>query len=111
MVYRPLGFLDRLSTNHYSSRAWAASGAASDVDRFSPYKDALFANQPVEIGRGLDDELAELGRTVEIDEPLFATFADAVSSGRYLPWMTDLTRRGPHANGVSRRAWRSRRTR
>jgi hypothetical protein len=50
LVYHPLGFLDRLSTTRYSSRASAASGCASDFGRFREYKDALFANQPPEGG-------------------------------------------------------------
>jgi protein-disulfide isomerase len=92
MVYHPLGFLDRLSTSHYSSRASAASAAASDVGKFAPYKDALFANQPQEGGPGLDDnELVELGRAAGIDEPEFATFADAVFSGTYLAWTAYVT--------------------
>jgi protein-disulfide isomerase len=92
MVYHPLGFLDRLSTTHYSTRASAASAAAADVGKFAPYKDALFANQPEEGGPGLDDnELVELGRTVGIEEPQFATFADAVFSGRYLSWTAYIT--------------------
>lgn len=92
MVYHPLGFLDRLSTNHYSSRASAASAAASDVGAFGPYKDVLFANQPPEGGPGHDDnELVELGRAAGIEEPKFATFADAVFSGTYLPWTAYIT--------------------
>jgi protein-disulfide isomerase len=88
IVYHPLGFLDRLSTSHYSSRASAASAAAAQIGMFAPYKDALFANQPEEGGPGLDDnELAGLGRSVGIgDELEFARFADAVFSGTYLPW-------------------------
>ena len=55
LVYHPLGFLDRLSTTAYSSRASAASGCASDGGRFVAFKDALFADQP-EGGPGLSDE-------------------------------------------------------
>ena len=43
VVYHPLAFLERLSTNHYPSRASAASGAASDGGAFTAFKDALFA--------------------------------------------------------------------
>lgn len=92
LVYRPLGFLDRVSTNHYSSRASAASGAGSDVGRFAAYKDALFANEPPEGGPCLDDnELVELGRSVGIDQPPFAKLADAVFSGRYVTWTSYIT--------------------
>jgi protein-disulfide isomerase len=90
IAYHPLGFLDRLSVpGGYSTRAAAASAAASDLDMFVPYKDALFANQPEEGGPGLDDEeLVELGRSVGIDDP---RFADAVFSATYQPWVRFVT--------------------
>ncbi len=90
LVYHPLGFLDQLSVpGGYSTRAAAASGAASDANTFLPYKDALFANQPREGGPGLDDEeLVELGRSVGIED---ARFADAVFSGSYQPWVRFVT--------------------
>jgi protein-disulfide isomerase len=90
LAYHPFGFLDQLSVpGGYSTRAAAASAAASDVDMFMPYKDALFANQPEEGGPGLDDEeLVELGRSVGIDDP---RFADAVFSGTYQPWVRFVT--------------------
>jgi protein-disulfide isomerase len=90
IAYHPLGFLDRLSVpGGYSTRAAAASAAASDVAMFVPYKDALYANQPEEGGPGLDDEeLVELGRSVGIDDP---RFADAVFSGTYQPWVRFVT--------------------
>lgn len=81
--YHPLGFLDRLSSTRYSSRAAAASGCASDRDSFVEYKAALFANQPEEGGPGLsDDVLAQLGSTLGLD----AGFARCISEGRYLDW-------------------------
>jgi hypothetical protein len=51
LVYHPLGFLDRLSTTAYSSRASAASGCASDGGRLVAFKDALFAGRQVLDGR------------------------------------------------------------
>ena len=90
LAYHPLGFLDALSVpGGYSTRAAAASAAASDADMFLPYKDALFANQPEEGGPGLDDEeLVDLGRSVGIEDP---RFADAVFSGTYQPWVRFVT--------------------
>ena len=90
LVYHPLGFLDRLSVRGgYSTRAASASAAAADADRFLPYKDALFVNQPEEGGPGLDDEeLVDLGRSVGIEDP---RFADAVFSGTYQPWVRLVT--------------------
>src|SRR5260370_26863672 len=72
LVYHPLGFLDRLSSTRYSSRAAAASGCAADRRKFSEYRSALFANQPEEGGPGLsDEELAQLRLALGLD-PGFA---------------------------------------
>jgi protein-disulfide isomerase len=90
LVYHPLGFLDRLSTTRYSSRAAAASGCASDRRKFLEYKNALFANQPEEGGRGLsDDELTQLGLALGLDPG----FARCVGEHRYLDWSTYVTTR------------------
>jgi protein-disulfide isomerase len=90
LVYHPLGFLDRLSTTRYSSRAAAASGCASDGRKFLEYKNALFASQPEEGGPGLsDDELARLGLTLELDPG----FARCIGEGRYLDWSAFVTAR------------------
>jgi protein-disulfide isomerase len=91
LAYHPLRFLDRLSTTRYSSRAASASGCASDYDRFAPYKDSLFANQPPEGGPGLSDaELIELGRRVGIAD---AGFARCVAEHVYAPWVAYVTDR------------------
>jgi protein-disulfide isomerase len=91
LVYHPLGFLDRLSTTRYSTRASAASGCASDFGRFRPYKDALFANQPPEGGPGLSQErLIELGAVAGVDDPGFPA---CVAGGVHLPWSEYVTRR------------------
>ncbi|MDR8413251.1 DsbA family protein [Nonomuraea sp. 3-1Str] len=89
LVYHPMGFLDGLSTNRYSSRASASSGCASDGGRFVPYAAALFAHQPPEGGPGLtDDELVELGGTVGLD---IQSFGACVHSGAYLDWTAYVT--------------------
>jgi protein-disulfide isomerase len=98
LVYHPLGFLDRLSTTRYSSRASAASGCASDFGRFREYKDVLFANQPPEGGPGLDqDELIELGVQAGLTD---AGFAACVANGVHLPWSVYVTLRATE-RGVS----------
>jgi protein-disulfide isomerase len=98
LVYHPLGFLDGLSTTRYSSRAAAASGAAADAGRFLPYLHALYDNQPPEGGPGLSDqELIMLGQAVGLTDP---AFAEAVTSGRYLPWAGFVTERAVQ-RGVS----------
>jgi protein-disulfide isomerase len=90
LVYHPLGFLDRLSTTRYSSRAAAASGCASEEGKFVEYKDALFLNQPEEGGPGLSDEqLAQFGLAVGLDPG----FARCIGEGRYLEWAAYVTAR------------------
>jgi protein-disulfide isomerase len=98
LVYHPLGFLDRLSTTRYSSRASAASGCASDFGRFREYKDVLFANQPPEGGPGLSqEELIALGLRAGLSDPGFGACA---ASGKYLPWSQYVTLRAAE-RGVS----------
>ncbi|MEA2268145.1 MAG: hypothetical protein QOC64_755 [Solirubrobacteraceae bacterium] len=90
LVHHPLGFLDALSTTHYSSRASAASGCAADGGRFDEYAKALFANQPPEGGPGLsDEELIALGRAAGLDEP----FGRCVAARVYVPWSAYVTAR------------------
>jgi protein-disulfide isomerase len=83
LVYHPLGFLDRLSTTRYSTRASAASGCAADGGRFREFARALFDHQPPEGGPGLSDsELVQIGLTVGFDHG----FEACVAAGRYLEW-------------------------
>lgn len=98
LVYHPLGFLDRLSTTQYSSRAGSASGCAADGRRFVEFKDALYRNQPPEGGPGLpDEELIALGRTVELEGP---SFDECVLAHAYIPWVGYVTQRAM-ARGVA----------
>jgi protein-disulfide isomerase len=91
LVHHPLGFLDRVSTTRYSSRAAAASGCASDAAGFLEYVAALYANQPPEGGPGLSDaELIALGRAIGIDDP---SFPPCVGDRVYLPWTEYVTER------------------
>jgi protein-disulfide isomerase len=90
LVYHPLGFLDRLSTTRYSSRAASASGCAADRHKFLEYKAALFANQPEEGGPGLSDaDLTQLGRAIGLDPG----FGRCVGEGLYLEWVAFVTTR------------------
>jgi protein-disulfide isomerase len=98
MIYHPMDFLDRASTNHYSSRAASASGCASDGGRFEDYARVLFANQPPEGGPGLtDDQLVELGISVGLTDP---GFVRCVPEHAYVPWADYVTQRAL-ARGVS----------
>lgn len=87
-IYHPLGFLDRLSTTRYSTRAAASSGCASDGGRFREYLYALYDNQPPEGSAGLsDEELVRLGLQVGLEE----SFAGCVESGAYIEWAEYVT--------------------
>jgi protein-disulfide isomerase len=88
LIYHPLGFLDRLSTTRYSTRAAAASGCASDGGRFREYLYTLFDNQPPEGGSGLsDDDLIQLGLQTGLDE----SFGACVLQGAHIPWAEYVT--------------------
>jgi protein-disulfide isomerase len=91
VIYHPMNFLDPASTNHYSTRAAASSGCASDAGKFAEYAHVLFENQPPEGGPGLtDDELVALGTTVGLDP---VRFGRCVAAGAYLPWPSYVTQR------------------
>jgi protein-disulfide isomerase len=88
LVYHPLGFLDRLSTTRYSTRAAAASGCASDGGRFRDYLYTLYEDQPPEGSDGLsDEELVQLGLQTGLDEE----FGACVMAGRYIEWAEYVT--------------------
>jgi protein-disulfide isomerase len=90
LVYHPLGFLDRLSTTRYSTRASAASGCASDGGRFRAYLSTLFEHQPPEGSAGLsDDELVALGVRSGLDQ----SFGKCVLAGAYIEWAEYVTAR------------------
>lgn len=87
-VYHPVGFLDRLSTTRYSTRAAAAAACAADGSRFRQYRSALFDHQPPENSDGLsDDELVALAAPAGLDEG----FAQCVPAGAYLQWSEYVT--------------------
>jgi protein-disulfide isomerase len=87
-VYHAVGFLDRLSTTRYSTRAAAAGGCAADAGRFREYRHTLYDNQPPENSDGLsDEELAALATQAGLDEG----FARCIRGGAYLEWSEYVT--------------------
>lgn len=83
-IRHPMNFLDEVSTTAYSTRAAAASAAASDAGLFHEYAQALFEFQPPEGGPGLsDDQLIALGQQIGISDP---GFERSIREGTYLPW-------------------------
>ena len=74
LAYHPMNFLDPASNTHYSTRAAASSGCASDGGRFAEYAHALFVSQPPEGSAGLTDAqlagLAGVGRPARAGVPI-----------------------------------------
>jgi protein-disulfide isomerase len=97
-IRHPMNFLDEVSTTGYSSRAAAASAAASDAGMFHEYARVLFEYQPPEGGPGLSDgQLVELGQEIGITDP---AFAETIRRGTYLPWPAFVTERAV-ARGIA----------
>ncbi len=77
VLYIPISFLDRMSTDDYSSRAWNASVCvANSVDpsrgfqQWLAFHRALFRDQPAEGGPGLsNDTLLAMAGGPEVDVP------------------------------------------
>jgi protein-disulfide isomerase len=98
LVRHPMNFLDEISPTRYSSRAAAASAAASDAGMFHEYARVLFEDQPPEGGPGLSDgQLIELGEGIGISDPQFTA---TIRRGTYLPWPSFVTQRAI-ARGVA----------
>jgi protein-disulfide isomerase len=92
VVYRPIAFLDRASTDRYSTRALNAAACVADAagtDAYIAYHESLFAEQPAEGGPGLAD--------ARLTELATAAGADADRVGRCIPdlefggWSADVT--------------------
>ncbi|MBT0768904.1 thioredoxin domain-containing protein [Kineosporia sp. J2-2] len=98
--YRPIAFLDRASTDDYSTRSLNAVAAVvnSSPDAFLEFHNLLFENQPEEGGAGLtDDQLVDYAVQAGADE---ATVKTAVDDMTYEGWTADVTDAASQA-GVS----------
>jgi predicted DsbA family dithiol-disulfide isomerase len=97
-IRHPMNFLDAASTTAYSTRAAAASAAASNAGMFHQYTRTLFEYHPPEGGPGLTDgHLVELGQEIGITDP---EFAETIRKGTYLPWPAFVTERAM-ARGIA----------
>jgi protein-disulfide isomerase len=100
--YHPIAILDRLSQGtQYSTRAGAAAVCAADVgeQEYLDYTLALYAAQPAENTRGLDDD--ELVRIGTEDVGLDAEWAACVEDETYRGWLQEGTTAATNEHGVS----------
>lgn len=89
--YQPIAFLDRASTDRYSTRSLNAAAAVVDAapTAFPAFHDALFANQPAEGGAGLTDaKLVELAVAAGAPQ---AQVEAAVEDGAFEGWVARVT--------------------
>jgi protein-disulfide isomerase len=92
LEYRMISFLDRASTNEYSSRALNAALAVLDtagVEAFRSFHDDLYAHQPEEGTAGFtDDELVERAVTAGATE---SEVRPQIEGKVYEQWITNAT--------------------
>ncbi|WP_203338333.1 thioredoxin domain-containing protein [Nocardioides limicola] len=89
--YRPVAFLDRASTDEYSSRALNAAACVVNEDEslWSQMHLQLMANQPASGGPGLTDaQLLEVARMAGADEDAVAT---CIAERDYADWVRATT--------------------
>lgn len=91
--YRLLAFLDRVSTDEYSSRALNAAAVVLDTsgtDVFGDYLQLLYVNQPAEGGPGLSDErLIELAVEAGAEESAVKAPIEEEKFGQWVINATD----------------------
>ena len=95
--YRPISFLDRASSDQYSTRALNAIAAVvnSAPEAFPKYHDALLAEQPAEGGEGLSDgKLIELAVAAGAPE---AEIREAVENRTFFGWTVATTQQANQA--------------
>jgi protein-disulfide isomerase len=91
VVYRPIAFLDRLTTTNFSTRAAAAAGCAADRGSVDEFTTGMLANQPPEGGAGLTDaEIVQIGAAAGggLTGP---GFDQCVRGGAYRDWVRGAT--------------------
>ncbi|MGW5571811.1 DsbA family protein [Nocardia thailandica] len=89
--YQIISFLDRASTNQYSSRAANASFclAETGVTHYQDWLQSMFAQQPAEGGAGHDNaKLIQIAADAGYTDP---AIADCVNSKKYDQYIKDTT--------------------
>ncbi|MGW5309059.1 DsbA family protein [Nocardia thailandica] len=89
--YQIISFLDRASTNQYSSRAANASFCVAEtgVTHYQDWLQSMFAQQPAEGGAGHDNaKLIQIAADAGYTDP---AIADCVNSKKYDQYIKDTT--------------------
>jgi protein-disulfide isomerase len=89
--YRPIAFLDRMSSTEYSTRSLNAAAAVQTYApaSFATFHQLLFRNQPPENGSGLTDaKLTELAKQAGATQPAVAA---AIRNRTYEKWTAKVT--------------------
>ncbi|MFC4126071.1 DsbA family protein [Nocardia rhizosphaerae] len=92
--YQIISFLDRASTNQYSSRAANASFCVADADagKYQTWLQTMFARQSAEGGAGLTNEqLVQIANEVGYTDPAVATCINDKPYGDYITQVTQET--------------------
>ena len=92
--YQIISFLDKASTNQYSSRAANASFcvAKSDTTKYQSWLQTMFEKQPAEGGAGLsNDELVQIATDVGYTDPAVATCIVDKPYNDYIQQVTQTT--------------------
>lgn len=91
VVYQPIAFLDRASTDEYSTRSLNAAAAVIDLHPagFEAFQKALYDNQPAENGAGLTDQQL-IDYAVAAGAPRDQVTTD-VNTRRFAGWVKDVT--------------------
>jgi protein-disulfide isomerase len=91
VVYQPIAFLDRASTDGYSTRSLNAAAAVIDLHPagFEAFQKSLYDNQPAENGAGLTDQQL-IDYAVAAGAPKAQVTTD-VTSRRFAGWVKDVT--------------------
>ncbi|MFC4375896.1 DsbA family protein [Nocardia halotolerans] len=95
--YEIISFLDRASTNQYSSRAANASFcvAKSDPGKYQNWLQLMFENQPAEGGAGLSDaELVDIATEAGYTDPAVAECIEGKPYNDYVEQVTQQTLQG-----------------
>ncbi|MGI8577969.1 MAG: DsbA family protein [Nocardioidaceae bacterium] len=103
LEYRPIAFLDRMSSTNYSTRALNAAACvmnSANTDTFKKFHDLLYANQPAENGSGLpDSQLIAFAKQAGATSPQVAS---CITNQTFKAWTVNATNAAQAAPAMSK---------